>query len=250
MMQIEIPTQCPCCSSELVEVNDQLFCRNSSCSAQLLKKIEHFAKAMNIKGLGPKTVEKLQLEDISELYFLDLEAVEDSLGSRKIAEKLISEIDNSRNADLAKVLSAFSIPLIGDTASTKICSVVKHISEINPETCKQAGLGDKATNNLLTWIETEYQELKEFLPFSFSSTTRSDEQTKQTVCITGKLKSFKTKSEATKALEASGYKVVDSVTKTLCYLVDESNDGSTKRVKAEGYNIPIINNINELIQRN
>lgn len=248
-MQIEIPTQCPCCSSTLVTVNDQLFCRNSACSAQLNKKIEHFAKVLSIKGLGPKTVEKLEINDITELYFLDKQSAAELLGSERNAEKLIDEIDRTRSADLAKVLAAFSIPLIGETASTKIASIVQHISEINEETCKQAGLGEKATQNLLFWIETEYEELKEFLPFSFKSNTKTDEKTKQTVCITGKLKSFKTKSEATKALEQSGYRVVDSVTKTLNYLVDESNDGSTKRVKAESYNIPIINDITELLKR-
>jgi NAD-dependent DNA ligase len=248
-MKIEIPTNCPCCDYPLELVNEQLFCRNAACSAQLFKKIEHFCKTLSIKGMGPKTIEKLDLQDLTELFYLDLEIVTEALGSRKTAEKLIAEIDNSKSADLATVLASFSIPLIGNTASTKIAQVVRHIDEISAETCKQAGLGEKATDNLIGWIETEYQELKEFLPFSFRSNKEdAGNANKATICITGKLVSYKSKSEAYKDLEAAGFKVVESVTKTLDYLVDEQNDSSTKRKKADQYGIEIISNLIQFLK--
>jgi len=249
-MKIEIPTNCPCCDYTLEWVNDQLFCRNTACSAQLNKKLEHFCKTLGIKGFGPKTVEKLQISDITEIYYLDVQQVAEGLNSERMAEKLLDEIERSKGADLATVLAAFSIPLIGNTASTKICSVVSHIDEITYEKCKQAGLGEKATANLLTWIETEYTELKEFLPFSFRSNVQVTSAVDgPTVCITGKLTSFKTKSAANEALVAAGYKVVDSVTKTLGYLIDEANDNSSKRKKAEQYGITIVDNLIQFLQK-
>lgn len=248
-MKIEIPTNCPCCDYKLELVNEQLFCRNTSCSAQLYKKIEHFCKTLSIKGMGPKTIQKLDLQDLTEIFYLDVDQVEEALGSRKTAEKLVEEINKSKTSDLATVLSSFSIPLVGQTAATKIAGVVEHIDEINTETCKQAGLGEKVTNNLLGWLETEYKELKEFLPFSFRSNREvTGNESGQTICITGKLVSFKTKSEAAKALESHGFKVVDSVTKTLDYLVDESGDNSTKRKKADQYGIEIIINLNQFLK--
>lgn len=247
-MKINIPTRCPCCESTLVRVNDQLFCKNPECSAQLNKKVEHFAKVLGIKGLGAKTVEKLNLADLTELFYLDFETVSQTLGSEKIAEKLLNEIEKAKTADLSVVLASFSIPLIGETAAKKLVSVVKDISEINAETCKQAGLGEKATNNLLNWLNTEFLELKDFLPFSFKSTQQTVVgETKGNICITGKLKSFKTKSEAKTALEQLGYKVSDSLTKTTDYLVDEENKGSAKRIKAEQNGIIIIENLIEFI---
>lgn len=247
-MKINIPTRCPCCESTLVRVNDQLFCKNPECSAQLNKKVEHFAKVLGIKGLGAKTVEKLNLADLTELFYLDFETVSQTLGSEKIAEKLLNEIEKAKTADLSVVLASFSIPLIGETAAKKLVSVVKDISEINAETCKQAGLGEKATNNLLDWLNTEFLELKDFLPFSFKSTQQTVVgETKGNICITGKLKSFKTKSEAKTALEQLGYKVSDSLTKTTDYLVDEENKGSAKRIKAEQNGIIIIENLIEFI---
>ena len=249
-MKIEIPTNCPCCDYTLEWVNDQLFCRNTACSAQLNKKLEHFCKTLGIKGFGPKTVEKLQISDITEIYYLDVQQVAEGLNSERTAIKLLDEIERSKTADLATVLAAFSIPLIGNTASAKICSVVSHIDEITHEKCKQAGLGEKATANLLTWIETEYTELKEFLPFSFRSNVQvTGGVDGPTVCITGKLTSFKTKSAASEALTAAGYKVVDSVTKTLCYLIDEANDNSSKRKKAEQYGITIVDNLIQFLQK-
>lgn len=248
-MKIEIPRNCPCCESTLELVNEQLFCRNTGCPAQLNKKVEHFTKTLGIKGFGPKTVEKLELADLTEIYYLDLDQLTEALGSEKTAAKLLGEIEASRNAKLEKILAAFSIPLIGNTASAKLCSVVKSIDDITAETCRQAGLGDKATANLISWLETEFQEVREFLPFDFqTSGTATNTDNGKSICITGKLASFKTKSDAYAALTAAGYKVVESVTKTLDYLVDETDKTSTKRKKAEEFGIPTITNLNDFLK--
>jgi DNA ligase (NAD+) len=248
-MKITIPTTCPCCEYPLETVNEQLFCRNGACSAQLDKKLEHFCKVLGIKGMGPKSVEKLNLCDITEIYYLELDQVSEALGSRKTALKLLDEIERSKGADLTTVLASFSIPLVGTTASNKIAAVVDHIDQINRETCKQAGLGEKVTENLVGWLSTEFTEIREFLPFSFSSTKQTVSSAGgKTVCITGKLVSFKNKAEAKQQLEQAGYQVVESVTKTLCYLVDEQNDASTKRKKADQYGIKVINNLTQFLK--
>lgn len=253
-MKIAIPTHCPCCAYPLELVNDQLFCRNTACSAQLGKKLEHFSKTLGIKGLGPKALEKLNLGEITELYYLDKDDLVAALGSEAIATKLLDQINASRSADLATVLPAFSIPLFGNTAATKLCQVVKSVDEISYETCKLAGLGDKVTANLLSWLETDFVEMKDFLPFSFKVSNNRPgpvaSTNGKTICITGKLASFKTKSEATAALVAAGFKVSESVTKTLDYLVDEDNKGSVKRTKADSLGIPIISNLSQFLKEN
>ena len=248
-MRIEIPTECPCCDYPLELVNDQLFCRNTACSAQLNKKVEHFCKTLGIKGMGSRTVEKLGLSDITELFYLDSEQVVESLGSEKVALKLLDEIERSKSADLATVIVSFSIPLVGSTASKKLCEVVTSVDEISYDTCKQAGLGDKVTQNLVAWLETDFQEMREFLPFSFKSQkSSSTNNNKQAICITGKLSSYKTKAEAYKALEEAGYTPVESVTKVTNYLVDEEDKGSSKRKKAESLGITIITNLNNFLK--
>ena len=250
-MRIEIPTECPCCNYPLELVNDQLFCRNTACGAQLNKKVEHFCKTLGIKGMGSRTVEKLGLSDITELFYLDSAQVVESLGSEKVALKLLDEIERSKSADLATVIVSFSIPLVGSTASKKLCEVVTSVDEISYDTCKQAGLGDKVTQNLVAWLETDFQEMREFLPFSFKSQKNSNTNTNQkTICITGKLSSYKTKAEAYKLLEEAGYTPVESVTKATDYLVDEEDKGSSKRKKAESLGITIITNLNTFLKEN
>ena len=248
-MRIEIPTECPCCNYPLELVNDQLFCRNTACGAQLNKKVEHFCKTLGIKGMGSRTVEKLGLSDITELFYLDAEQVVETLGSEKVALKLLDEIERSKSADLATVIVSFSIPLVGSTASKKLCEVVTSVDEISYDTCKQAGLGDKVTHNLVSWLETDFQEMREFLPFSFKSQKNSNTNSnKQTICVTGKLSSYKTKAEAYKSLEEAGYTPVESVTKATNYLVDEEDKGSSKRKKAESLGITIITNLNNFLK--
>jgi DNA ligase (NAD+) len=247
-MKIKIPTTCPCCEYTLERVNDQLFCRNQACSAQLGKKLEHFCKTLGIKGMGAKTLEKLQLTDITEIYYLELDQIIESLGSEKIAVKLLDEINKSRNSDLATILPAFSIPLVGNTAAQKIAKVVNSVEDINTELCRKAGLGEKVTNNLISWLETDFVEMKEFLPFSFKASNKPVANVSaESVCITGKLTSFKNKAEANKALEQAGFKVTETVTKQTNYLVDEDNKGSSKRIKADELGITIIENLSQFL---
>lgn len=247
MTFITEPTNCPCCEYPLEKVGDQLFCRNIACPAQVNGKILHFCKTLGIKGLGPKTVEKLQLSDITEIFYLDKSSVVEVLGE-KVSSKLLDEIERAKVANLATVIESFSIPLIGGTASKKVAAIVSNIEEITAKKCKEAGLGDKATANLMEWLESDYKELKEFLPFSFSGAVPI--ATGKTVCITGKLKSYKKKADAESDLLAAGYQLVDSVTKTTDFLVDEEDGTSAKRKKAEQYGIIIITDLNDLLKEN
>ena len=117
MSSIQAPTNCPSCNSVLEWVNHILYCRNNLCGDQSSKKIEHFAKTLKIKGLGPAAIEKLELSNPGDLYFLTPSDIEEALGSKKLAEKLFAEIQISRNVPLNMVLPALSIRLIGRTAT-------------------------------------------------------------------------------------------------------------------------------------
>ena len=141
------PTECPSCGGELTSVNDLLYCYSTNCSAQKQKKIEHFAKTLKIKGLGPATIEKLEIEDFDQVYLYDEFLLCERLGE-KLGTKLHAEIQNSTSAPLDLVLPAFGIPLIGKTATKKLSETVQSITEITPDTCERAGLGPKATENL------------------------------------------------------------------------------------------------------
>ena len=247
MTKIEAPNNCPSCNSVLEEVNYLLYCRNPSCGEKALKLIEHFAKTLKIKGLGPATIKKLELTGLEELYILDVDQIAEALNSVRLAVKLIGELERSKDAPLNVLLPAFSIPLIGKSATEKLSKVCKDIEEIDYDLCRSAGLGDKASTNLCNWVENEFYQVS-LLPFSFEFDTPSAVQkVKGVVCISGKLKSFKSKAEANNMLESLGYLTKSSLTKDVTLLVNESGVESAKTKKARDSGVQIINNLLDFI---
>jgi len=234
--------------SDLVWEKDQIFCHNTQCGGKTTKKIEHFASTLKIKGLGPRTVEKLQISDLYDLYELPLEIMIEALQSEKLAVKLHREIQNSKATDLVDLLPAFSIKLIGRSASSKLCSVISNMGEISEETCKEAGLGQVATEHLLDWYYEEFIDGYERLPFKWAQILKVSKPTETTgvVCISGKLKSYKTKAQATEYLEKLGYLVKSSLTKDVNILVNESGIESAKTQTARERGVIIITNLNEI----
>lgn len=248
-MKIEVPTICPSCSSELVRKNEQLFCENAGCEGKEAQKIEHFAKTLKIKGLGPSTISKLKISNISDIYSLSLEEMVERLDSVKIAGKVFDEIQKSKSCSLQELLPAFSIPLIGKTASEKLCGVLTDLDDLSEDVCKKAGLGPKATSNLISWFEVDYSTIYKGLPFSFKTKKVAKPNiVKGVVCITGKLVSYKTKSEAEKLLVEAGYSVKSTLTKDVTILVNESGIESAKTKKARDNGVSIVNNIKQLIE--
>lgn len=250
MITIQAPTHCPSCASELVWINHILYCKSASCASQSQKKLEHFAKTIKIKGLGPSSIAKLGITDIDEIYSLSEEQIAECLSSDKLAAKLYSEIQNSKSVSLELLLPAFGIPLIGSTASKKLSTIVNDISEINEDTCTKAGLGPKATESLLQWLRTEFYSFYDgYLPFSFKFAPKAKVDTAiepiGVVCITGKLKSFRSKAEATAYLEHYGYRVKSTLTKDCTHLINESGIESTKTQNARANGI-IVTTIGEL----
>ena len=247
MQMIQAPTNCPSCGSLLDVVNNLLFCRNTSCGSQTLKKIEHFAKTLKIKGLGPRAIQKLRVTTSQELYSLTLEEFVQLLESEKIGVKVFEEVQKSRGVPMNVILPALSIPLIGNTATKKLAAVCDYLADIDEESCKSAGLGPKATENLLQYIQENVDELLAH-PFSFKFEKPIAVANKGVVCISGKLKSYKTKSEASEILQQQGYTVKGSLTRDVTILVNESGIESAKTKQARDKGIKIINNLLDFLE--
>jgi NAD-dependent DNA ligase len=165
---------------------------------------------------------------------------------------LFAEIENSKSADLTTLLPAFSIPLIGRSASNKLTKKVSNISEITYEKCIDSGLGPKAASNLIDWLVNEFHSNEYYkLPFTFSCEKISEvSYTKGVVCITGKLKSYPTKAAAQKVLQSYGFETKDNLTKDVTILLNESGIESAKTNKAQAMGVTIYDNIKKLIKEN
>jgi len=254
MTEIQAPTHCPSCKSSLEWSNHLLYCRNEACDSQSTKKLEHFAKTLKIKGLGPASITKLGLTSLEDIYSLELSDLCEKLSSEKLGHKLLLEIENSKKVGLETLLPAFSIPLIGKTAAEKLSKVCNSISDIDDDSCKRAGLGQKATESLISWLHRDFYSYYDgYLPFSFKFSKASSNvnvATKGTVCISGKLNSYKTKTEAASTLEDLGYTVKSSLTKDVTILVNESGVESLKTQKARESGVEIVTNLKTFILEN
>ena len=252
LREILQPTECPSCGTGLTVVNDLLYCYNKQCTAQKQKSIEHFAKTLKIKGLGPATIEKLEITDFDQIYLYDEYLLCEKLGE-KLGTKLQAEIQNSTSAPLDLVLPAFGIPLIGRTATKKLSETVESITEINADTCERAGLGPKATESLCNWLTTEWYAFYDgCLPFDMKflrNVILPLHQTEGVVCISGRLKSFKTKAEAAERLAVLGYKVRERLVKDVTILVNESGIESSKTKQARDSGVEIITDLQSYLEK-
>ncbi len=126
-IEIERPTTCPTCNSEVLDEGTLIKCQNMDCPDRVVNSIIHFAKkgSMNIDGLGSRIVEILvkegKIEDILGLYSLKFEDLEGLEGFKeKRINKLLDAIADTKGTPLAKVISAMGIEHIGAVASKAI----------------------------------------------------------------------------------------------------------------------------------
>ena len=241
IMNILAPTQCPSCSSALERVKDQLFCRNTNdCPAQSTKRLQNFCKKLKIKGFGEATLEKLGLHNINDLLTLSTDYAESKGISEHMAHKLVQILLDRTRLGISPndFLAACSIPLIGDGVMRKLSfDLVSNITFIK---CKMQGIGDKAAENLINWIELDWPIYKELWEPTFISQEVKAEATLPTVSITGKLDNFSNRTTAQAHLEALGFNVKSSVTKDVKYLISEDGSQSSSYKKATNNGIQIL----------
>ena len=127
-IEIQRPTTCPECSSELLDEGTLIKCQNLDCPSIVINSIIYFASknCLNIDGLGNKIVEILVKEkkiyDILDLYSLKYEDLENLEGFKeKRINNLLNAIEKSKNSPLNRVINGLGIEHIGEVASKQIC---------------------------------------------------------------------------------------------------------------------------------
>lgn len=237
-MKVQTIENCPSCGSLLERVKDQLFCRNPDCEAKSNKKVLHYIKTLKIKGLGEKTVEKLSIYTIEDIYNLDWDFSISTIGE-KLTDKLFQEIEKSKHVDLAIYLAAFGIPLVGKTIAGRLTGV-SSLDDITYQKCRDCGIGDKASENLSNWIKNSEINLPITINFpeESSNSTRNNKSNFK-ICVTGKINNY-SRTELSELLKPVGITIMSSVSKNIKYLVSEGDTSSSKHKKAEELGIQVI----------
>jgi len=262
----EIPPVCPECGGPLEYSGENLFCRGMNCEPQKLGKLEHFVSrnAMNIQGIGEKTIETLYeneiLQDFSDIYNLKhhREAITSFEGfGTTTFNKLIKEVEKSKNQPLNNVLYSLSINHIGETASKDLAKVFSSMEGIlqlaeNPAKLKAKILsldnfGEKMAYEFVSYFTNKdnVELLKRLLNHGLSMQASKPQTASNAVLkdkvfvITGTFsrdrKAFKSE------IESFGGKVTGSVSKKTDYLLMGAGvEGKTKHTDALNLGIKIL----------
>lgn len=252
-----MPSVCPECGSPVIRDEDgaALRCTSPECPAQRLRNIAHFAsrEAMDIEGLGISVCESLinsgLVNSAADLYYLEPQSVAglDRMG-KKSAENLISAIEKSKEAGLARLVCAFGIRQVGQKAAKVLAAHFADLdSLIAADEDVLTGIPDigAITASFITeWFANPQSmhlvgRLRDAgVSFASKEERKDNRFAGMTFVLTGTLQHY-TRDEAAAIIESYGGKASSSVSKKTSFVLAGENAGS-KLTKAEGLGIRII----------
>ncbi|MDE2811443.1 MAG: NAD-dependent DNA ligase LigA [Gemmatimonadota bacterium] len=256
------PNQCPSCRGPLTRDAEEAVtrCDNSTCPAQLRRRLEHFASrnAMDIEGLGPAVVEQLVeqglVKDLSDLYELNVE----SLGAlermgEKSAQNLLDGLNRSTKQPFDRVLFALGIRHVGATVARTLaqtfgsldalCKASVEELEATPEIGPTIARSLYASLPDLPALDRVLYKLKNKAKLQFEMEAEEEAApashfSGKTVVITGTLSNY-SRDEAAALIERLGGKTTSSVSKNTDLLIAGEKAGS-KLAKAQALDVEVL----------
>ena len=256
--RFEMPTVCPVCGAPTVREEGEaaIRCTGIECPAKLYRNLVHFVsrEAMNIDGLGESIIDQLMnrnlISNIADIYRLRFEDIASlKKNGKKFAENLTNAIENSKNNELYRLITALGIRHVGTKAAKVLAKKFKTLetlanadfdtlSEIND-------VGPIVANSIIEFFsQDQTKDLIEKLK-GYGVNMESEEQESGdnrfeglTFVLTGSLDDF-TREEASDIIEKYGGKVSGSVSKKTSYVLAGEEAGS-KLTKAQSLGVTII----------
>lgn len=264
------PTNCPVCGSPAVreEGEADYRCVNDNCPALLHGIVEHWASrsVMNIEGLGEQSVyaliESKVVKSVADLYSLNEETLAslqeevERNGAKKMQrvfgpveiKKLLKQIENSKDAGLARVLMGLGIRFVGERTADAIAQEFGSMDAImnasTEELERVEEIGGRISHAITDFFaRPANRELIDRLKAAgVKMTAERKQKTTQlaglTLVLTGTLPNL-SREEAKAKIEAAGGKVSGSVSKKTNYVVAGDEAGS-KLDKARELNVPVL----------
>lgn len=245
--EIEKPTKCPYCHSELIQGNVHIICPNSiSCKPQLLARMEHFASrnAMDIEGLSEKTIGQLieelginEIDDIYDLKYDDLINL-DRFGPKK-TNNLLTAIEASKNCDLNSFIYAIGIPNVGERTARDLANKFRSFEKLRlakaSELTEVDDIGEITAENIVEFFSDENitSSIDRLLAKGISinnpqKNDRSDKLKDLSFVITGSIDGFN-RDDIKELLEKNGASVKGSVSKNTDVVLAGDKAGSKKK---------------------
>ncbi len=257
----QFPDVCPTCSTPVQRSENEVAvrCVNAGCSAQLKRRIAHFASrnALEIEGLGPATVNQLVnnelVRDVADLYTLKEEEVRklDRMGPGS-TNNLFHQIEHSKQASAARILVGLSIFHVGDTVAELLIDhflSIDALSQADAEAIEAIpGIGPQIAESVSTFFSQNRPLIGKLKAAGLRCFTEKIVKTPKiledtffsgkTFVVTGSLTDI-TRTEASAQIKARGGKVTSSVTGKTDYLIAGEGAGS-KYDKAVALDVQIL----------
>lgn len=167
------PKKCPGCQGDVRIERDFLYCSaKNQCEQVVVAKLCHFARVLDIEGLGEKLVRKLYknnlLRSYKELYLLESEQIADLDGMGELsANKLIEQIQQKKSLPLAIFLRALGIDDVGanvaELISANFHSFLRIQNLVKQDLVAIHGIGEKIAESLINGLTELKDEIDELL---------------------------------------------------------------------------------------
>lgn len=251
--KFSVPSDCPSCDEKVVVDDIRLRCVNPACPAQIKEQILNYIQKIGIDDLSSKRLDELIkagfVRSIPDLYkltkddLLSLDKVKD-----KLADKLLSAIEKSKNVDLITFLGSLGIQGGAYNKCEKVVlagyNTLEKVKSITPEKLQEIeGFAEKSATEFYSSFKEKEGLIKDLEENGFEfkeSSVKDSAITSKKFCITGSLS--RKRADIEKDIRDNGGIVVGSVSKNTDYLLtNDENSLSSKFKKAKSLNIPIIN---------
>lgn len=177
LSKIDYPKKCPSCGSTLELKIPDLICNNPNCRDKNIQKIAFYCGRdyMNIEGLSIGIITTLydkgilrKIEDIYNLYMYKSELIKlDGFGVKSI-EKLLSNIEISKNNEPYRLIAGLGYSNIGRVLSKDLMRVYKNNLE-NMLNKNKEDVINKGVNNvgdvILDSISTLFHDIPKIIEF-------------------------------------------------------------------------------------